>query len=689
MKKVIFLILLCGCLRRIILLVFILCLCSAEISFCQSGESLPRVFDVPDDIIGHMLIKEADIAASAQKLPEHKDKWEEHRIQLKQTVLEKTGVIIDHQLPLDTKELSSRDMSGYTVKNIIFQTRPGVYATATLYAPEGVGPFPAVVVMMGHNRAARLAAVYQQLGHVLAMNGYVSINIDPWGSGERATVHGDFEYHGANLGASLMNVGESLMGMQIVDNMRAIDLLCSFPYVDAKKIGATGASGGGNQTMWLSALDDRVQASVPVVSVGTFESYVMNHNCICETLPDGLTFTEEAGVLGLVAPRALKICTAFREANKAFLPVEMLRTYKNLRPIYDLYGADEKLSYYIADVTHGYHPEFREAMVGWFDLHLQGKGTGAPKKENIEPPVFSEKEQMAFETGNRDNRVVGTAEYCRTKGERLRTNMLAVKKFDVDTKKMDLTRILRLSSDPQIIEIHRMPASQNWERFVIETSFGSHIPVLYRAPTGKERKYVISCSINGKTGINPDVYDETRLQGAGVMLIDLWGTGESIYRESGSKFHTLSRSAIWLGKRVMGQWVNELEMAIRYLTGECDAKDIKINADRETGLAALFLAALNNDVNTLELFDTPVSYLFDQREGIDYFSMAIHLPNILQWGDVSLAAGLGGKNITFTNPVTMSGRPLTRNEKDAFAKEFANMRKACGQKGTTILKVNM
>jgi hypothetical protein len=107
-------------------------------------------------------------------------------------------------------------------------------------------------------------------------------------------------------------------------------------------------------------------------------------------------------------------------------------------------------------------------------------------------------------------------------------------------------------------------------------------------------------------------------------------------------------------------------------------------ADKETGIAALFLAALNNDITGLELSDTPVSYLFDQREGIDYFSMAIHVPNILQWGDISLAAGLSGKNITFTNPVTMSGRTLTRNEKDAFAKEYANVRKSCGQKSNVI-----
>ena len=147
--------------------------------------------------------------------------------------------------------------------------------------------------MSGHSRNGRLGST-QSHGYTLALNGYVAITVDPWGAGERTTKYRLYVYHGANLGASLLNIGESLMGLQITDNMRAVDLLCSLPYVDPEKIGATGASGGGNQTMWLAAMDERIKAAVPVVSVGTFESYVMGHNCICETLPDGLTFTEES-----------------------------------------------------------------------------------------------------------------------------------------------------------------------------------------------------------------------------------------------------------------------------------------------------------------------------------------------------------------------------------------------------------
>ena len=81
--------------------------------------------------------------------------------------------------------------------------------------------------------------------------------------------------------------------------------------------------------MWLAAIDERVKAAVPVVSVGTFESYVMRSNCICELLIDGLTFTEEAGVLALA--RAIMPCNHTKDAPTFFYLLKMLRSYNNAK----------------------------------------------------------------------------------------------------------------------------------------------------------------------------------------------------------------------------------------------------------------------------------------------------------------------------------------------------------------------
>jgi Acetyl xylan esterase (AXE1) len=347
------------------------------------ADSLPAVLTKGHgDLIENRLRHEAVLKYGMHQLPTTLKEWAPYRAQLKRRIMAKTGVDVDHNLPLEMKQTGSIQLKGYRIQNIAFQTRPGIYATANLYIPDGEGPFPAVINMLGHWRKGKIDPEGPQgVGHSLALNGYVCLSIDPWGAGERTTVHGDFEYHGANLGGSLLNIGQPLVGLQVADNMRGVDLLSSLPYVDRTRIGATGASGGGNQTMWLTALDERVKAAVPVVSVGTFESYVMRSNCICELLNDGLTFTEEAGVLALVAPRAILMCNHKQDSAPAFFPAQMQRSVRNARPVFKMLGVENNISYQIFDKTHGYWPEDREAMLGWFDRHLKGIGTGAPRKE--------------------------------------------------------------------------------------------------------------------------------------------------------------------------------------------------------------------------------------------------------------------------------------------------------------------
>jgi hypothetical protein len=66
--------------------------------------------------------------------------------------------------------------------------------------------------------------------------------------------------------------------------------------------------------------------------------------------------------------------------------------------------------------------------------------------------------------------------------------------------------------------------------------------------------------------------------------------------------------------------------------------------------------------------------------------MAIHIPGFLNWGDISLAAALSGKDITFVNPLSMSGRKITGPELKNFEAEFARVRKTCGERRTTVFK---
>src|SRR5690606_12393644 len=135
-------------------------------------------------------------------------------------------------------------------------------------------------------------------------------------------------------------------------------------------------------------------------SVGTFESYVMSSNCVCELLPGGLEWMEESEVLGMVAPRALRVCNAEQDANQAFFPSEMMRSLDNAQTIFDLYEAADNLQYQIGNTTHGYHPVYRESLIGWMDLHLKGEGDGTPRPTK-EYDIPGRESMMVFAPGNR------------------------------------------------------------------------------------------------------------------------------------------------------------------------------------------------------------------------------------------------------------------------------------------------
>jgi hypothetical protein len=648
----------------------------------ENPDSLPLV--LPEnhaDLIAGKLRNEALLKFSQHRLPDNLKEWEEYRVNLKNEIIKKACVHIDHNLPLNIREFGAIHMKGYIIKNISFQTLPGVYATANLFIPDGNGPFPAVINLHAHS--GRFDDQDQAVGHSLAVNGYVCLSIDPWGAGERTTVHGVTEYHGANLGASFMNIGESLMGIQISDNMRGVDLLCSLPEVDEKNIGATGASGGGNQTMWLAAVDERIKAAVPVVSVGTFESYVMRSNCICELLIDGLTFTEEAGVLALA--RAIMPCNHSKDENPTFYPSEMLRSYNNAKPVFKMAAKENNISCRISDLPHGFLPYDREAMLGWFDLHLKNMGTGVPEKE-VPFKLLTEEELMVYPKGHRDADITTTAEYCKRKGAELRTAFLNTKSFNTVQKKKELQDILRINEKPELQQIHRYSSKNGWNRFVLETSDHKLIPVLHLVPVDKSLGYVIVCNTPGKKSIPSAIINEYKKKGNGIVLVDLTGTGEaasSMDRTSNRSYilHTLSRAELWLGKTVLGEWVKDLRVVAEFLNSEYKPMRISIDGSKEAGLAGLFMSVLNGGVESIILRDAPVSYQFDNRQSIDFFSMGIHLPGFLNWGDISLAAGLSGINVTFINPVTMSGKTIRGDISKEYQTEFDDIRRKCGHSG--------
>ncbi len=270
---------------------------------------------------------------------------------------------------------------GYAIERLTFQSRPGVRVTANLYRPEpAIGRSPGVLSVHGHWAWARIDPHVQSRCIGLAKLGYVVLCVDAFGSGERAIEPRPGTYHGALVGASLWPVGTPLLGLQVYDNRRAVDYLVSRPEVDASQLAITGASGGGNQTLYAGATDDRLSAVVPVCGIGTYDAYLSTACCVCEVNVGGAVYATTGDLLAMIAPRALLVINATRDAVQ-FSVAEAAKSIAYARSRFRLLNQEQRIRHVAIDSGHDYNQQMREAMYGWLDRWLRGRGDGQPIPE--------------------------------------------------------------------------------------------------------------------------------------------------------------------------------------------------------------------------------------------------------------------------------------------------------------------
>ncbi|MFO0821722.1 MAG: hypothetical protein U0792_01160 [Gemmataceae bacterium] len=144
--------------------------------------------------------------------------------------------------------------------------------------------------------------------------------------------------------------------------------------VDPKRIGMTGASGGGTQTFMTAALDDRIAVAFPAVMVST----TMQGGCVCENCSLLRVNTGNVEIAGLFAPKPQAFSCAkdwTSEFNTKGLP--------ELEQLYSLYGARDKVAAKAwLEYGHQYNVHARQFMYSWFLKHLQGKD------QEVKEPAF-------------------------------------------------------------------------------------------------------------------------------------------------------------------------------------------------------------------------------------------------------------------------------------------------------------
>jgi hypothetical protein len=131
-------------------------------------------------------------------------------------------------------------------------------------------------------------------------------------------------------------------------------------------------------TVYDFAADDRIQCAVPVVFASSLEVNPDN-GCPCNHVPGTLQIGDRADVLAIRAPAPVYIIGAREDGE--FPADGMQLTGEKLKKIWGLCGAAGKTSCEIFAGPHDYNKLMRERAIGFFDLHLRGKGDGSPAPE--------------------------------------------------------------------------------------------------------------------------------------------------------------------------------------------------------------------------------------------------------------------------------------------------------------------
>lgn len=346
-----------------------------------------------------------------------KEDWEKARDNYRRQLFEMLGLQpLPARSPLEAEVTGTVEHEDIVVEKVVFESRPGLYVTGNFYRPKSQdGPLPAILYVCGHGRVKvdgvsyGNKAHYQHHGAWFARNGYVCLTIDTLQLGEIEGIH-----HGTHReGRWWWNSrGYTSAGVEAWNCIRALDYLETREEADPKKFGVTGRSGGGAYSWWIAALDERIQAAVPVAGITSMDNHVVD-GCVeghCDCMYHVNTYRWDfPTIAALVAPRPLLIANT--DKDRIFPLDGVVDVYQKAHRIYDLVGAGDKIGVAFYEGGHADTQPLRVPAFHWFERFLKGKAISEEMADTVAPKVFEVTDLKVLEEIPGDERNTAIDEY--------------------------------------------------------------------------------------------------------------------------------------------------------------------------------------------------------------------------------------------------------------------------------------
>lgn len=515
--------------------------------------------------------------------------------------------------------VSTIDKGNYFIDKVLIESLPGYYLSANFYYPQWTAqPSPSVLFLCGHAEEGKAGFTYVSFCVEAVNNGFCVLTFDPVGQGERkmldATDSAIFATHHVDsvhylLGQQMRLTGDSITAYMMLDNIKALDYLCTRKETDPNAISVAGNSGGGQMAAFMGAYDSRISAIISSCYITELKSmiyYIGAQECE-QSMQDFMkNDLDLADLVIAAAPKPYFIGASLMD----FFPIDGTRdAFIDARKIYRLFEKEDHINIYIAPKPHGFWWDTRENALRFLCRHY-GKEFVEDKAIDYDD-LPTEQELLCLEKGDiNDYNMDSLQKRLQRKAEKLYTvppaiHDTAALEVYAGALRANLIKVLKIDSNAIKADIEKVTTSYDGNDKIKITEF-SFFSEKYMKIYGTlfERKQCVKSSVLLYIG-SLDVTN--KLLGAyldefpAVFCVEPRGTGKGAV-ESGCFFYMPSHfeneeasyncNAAMLGRNVAGMRTVDALGAVKLIK---DLKELAncsmtIGGDGENALIAIYTA---------------------------------------------------------------------------------------------------
>ena len=491
---------------------------------------------------------------------------------------------------------------GYRIKKLRYQVLPGMWVPALLYEPTKLsGRVPVFMNVNGHDREHGKANPHKQLRCInQAKRGMLVLNVEWLGMGQ---------LHAPGMGHYQMNqldlCGTSGIAPFYLTMERGLDILLSHEHADPQRVGVAGLSGGGWQTIFISALDQRVTLANPVAGYSSFITRIHHHSDLgdSEQTPcDMATVADYTHLTAMLAPRPTLL--TFNVADQCcFASGHALQPLVDAAsPAFRLYGQPASLATHVNHLpgTHNYEQDNREALYRMIGQHFYTGDTDYDPREIVSKKELKTKQDLTvpLPPDNATFQTVATRLAVELPRDRLPAKASRDWITTARSKLKALVKYHPYEAQAQVLPpIQIGPVTGKLWKFQLQSTWT--VPAIELTFAGKKpQKTSVVVAEKGRQTTSKTVL-KLLDQGHRVIAVDPFYIGESQIPQRDFLFALLVGA---VGERPVGIQASQLAAITRWCHARYPGEAIEIIAHGERlCLSALIAAGLEEQVSRLEL----------------------------------------------------------------------------------------